>query len=65
MPGGFLFDAELAAIKAAVFAYLAPYVKSGATSQSAATNMAQAVVDFLMMTNNAVKAPPVDPGPPA
>ena len=64
MPGGFLFDVELAAIKGAVEAYLAPYVASGATSPAKAAEMGQATDDFLEMLNNATKAPPVDPGQP-
>lgn len=65
MPGGFIFDEELAFIKAGLLSWLAPYVKSTATTQAKANGMAQAAVDFIMMMNNAAKSPPVDPGPPA
>jgi hypothetical protein len=64
MPGGFIFDVELAAIKGAVEAYLAPYVASGATTQAKANEIGAATDDLLEMMNSATKAPPVDPGQP-
>lgn len=64
MAGSFIFNVELMAIKAAVEAYLAPYVASGATTQAKATEIGQATDDLLEMLNNSTKAPPVDPGQP-
>lgn len=64
MPGGLIFDVELDGIRSFVEAFLAPYVKSTATTQAKADGISQAVVDFIMMLNNASTSPPVDPGPP-
>ena len=61
---GFIFNIEMAALKAAIRSAIQPWVISGATTPSKADEMANAAVDAMEMLDASAKKPPADPGQP-